>query len=146
MSKLNQSLLNAPRERQAQLLANAEVSAKKKANPDMSTGDIKKASQQALTKYRNEVGAKRQTITITDREWEAIKAGAISENTLTKILNNADADNLRQRATPRYSSTLSTAKINKIKSMNASNYSLSEIANALGVSTSTVSKYLKGVN
>lgn len=146
MSKLNKSLLNAPRERQAQLLANAEVSSKKKANPNMTTGDIKKASQQALTKYRNAVGAKRQTIIITDREWEAIQAGAISENTLTKILNNADADNLRQRATPRSSTTLSAAKINRIKAMNASNYSLSQIANALGISTSTVSKYLKGVN
>ena len=146
MNKLNKSLLNAPRERQAQLLANAEVASKKKANPNMTTGDIKKASQQALTKYRNAVGAKRQAITITDREWDAIQAGAISENTLTKILNNADADNLRQRATPRSSTTLSAAKINKIKAMNASNYSLSQIANAIGVSTSTVSKYLKGVN
>ena len=147
MSKLNQSLLNAPRERQAQLLANAEISAKKKANPDMSAGDIKKASQQALTKYRNAVGAKRQLINITDREWEAIQAGAISENTLTKILNNADMDDVRQKATPHSYNTLSTAKINKIKNMQASdNYSLSQIANAVGCSTSTVSKYLKGVN
>lgn len=147
MSKLNQSLLNAPRERQAQLLANAEISAKKKANPDMSAGDIKKASQQALTKYRNAVGAKRQLINITDREWAAIQAGAISENTLTKILNNADMDDVRQKATPRSYNTLSTAKINKIKNMQASdNYSLSQIANAVGCSTSTVSKYLKGVN
>ena len=144
MAKLNKSLLNAPRERQAQLLANAEVNAKKKSNPDMKPGDIKKASQQALTKYRNTVGAKRETIKITDREWEAIQAGAISENVLTKILNNSDADNLRQRATPRASTTLSTAKVNRIKAMNASNYSLSEIAKALGVSTSTVSNYLKG--
>lgn len=146
MAKLNKSLLNAPRERQAQLLANAEINAKKQANPDMKPGDIKKASQQALTKYRNYVGAKRQPIVITDREWEAIQAGAISENTLSKILNNTDTDNLRQKATPRAASTLSTAKINKIKAMNNSNYSLSEIAKALGVSTSTVSNYLKGVN
>lgn len=145
MDKLNTALLNAPRERQAQLLTNAEVNAKKKANPDMKPGDIKKASQQALTKYRQAVGAKREPIVITDREWDAIQAGAISENVLTKILNNTDADNLRQRATPRATSTLSQAKINRIKAMNNSNYSLTEIAKALGVSTSTVSNYLKGV-
>lgn len=144
--KLNKSLMNAPKERKAQLLANAEVAAKKKANPDMKPGDLKKASQQALSKYRESVGAKRNPIVITDKEWEAIQAGAISENKLIKILNHTDKDNLRQRATPRTTSTLSTAKVSKIKAMNASNYSLSEIAKALGVSTSTVSKYLKGVN
>lgn len=145
MAKLNRSLLNAPRERQAQLLANAEVKAKQKENPDMKPGDVKKASQQALTKYRESVGAKREPITITDREWEAIQAGAITENKLMQILNNTDTDNLRERATPRATTTLSTAKVNRIKSMNASNYSLSEIAKALGVSPSTVSQYLKGV-
>ena len=62
------------------------------------------------------------------------------------ILNNADIDVLRERATPRATKSLSTAKINRIKAMNNSNYSLSQIANALGISTSTVSNYLKGVN
>jgi DNA-directed RNA polymerase specialized sigma24 family protein len=143
MEKLNTSLLNAPRERRAQLLANTEVNAKKKANPDMKPGDIKKAGQQALTKYRNAVNAKREPIKITDKEWEAIQAGAISENTLSNILKNTDVDNLRQRATPRATTTLSNAKINKIRSMSNSNYSLEQIAKACGVSTSTVANYLK---
>ena len=56
---------------------------------------------------------------------------------------SADIDVLRQRATPRASTTLSTAKMQKITSMNASGYSTSEIAEALGISTSTVSNYLK---
>lgn len=74
--------------------------------------------------------------------WEAIQAGAISENKLTQIIDNVDIDSLRQRATPRATTTLSTAKQNKIASMNASGYSTSEIAEALGISTSTVSNYL----
>jgi DNA-binding CsgD family transcriptional regulator len=144
MAKLNVALKNAPRERQAQVIANAAVNAKKKANPDMKPGEIKKISQQELTRARAAVGAKRETIKITDREWEAIQAGAISENKLMQILNNADIDDLRQRATPRNTTSLSTAKINKISSMNASGYSTAEIADALGISTTTVSKYLKG--
>ena len=115
----------------------------------MKPGDIKKASQQALTKYRSEVGSisrKDRSIKITDREWEAIQAGAISENKLKQILDNTNIDDLRQRATPRTSNSLSTAKVNRIKAMSASNYSLNDIAKALGVSPSTVSKYLKGVN
>lgn len=141
-AKLNVALKNAPRERQAQILANAAVKAKKQENPDMTKGEIKKANQQALTAARNSVGAKREPILITDREWEAIQAGAISENRLTQIINNVDTDKLRQRATPRATTTLSSAKVNKIASMNASGYTTSEIAEALGVSASTVSKYL----
>lgn len=149
MNKLNTALLNAPRERQAQLKANADVNAKKKANPDMKTSDIKKASQQALTKYRSQVGSvsrSKRSIKITDREWEAIQAGAISENKLKQILNNSDPDRLRELATPRTSTTLNRSKINRIKAMSASNFTLNEIANKLGISTSTVAKYLKGEN
>ncbi len=143
-AKLNVALKNAPRERQAQIMANAAVAAKKQDNPDMTKKEIKKAGQQALTSARNTVGAHRETIKITDREWEAIQAGAISENQLTKIINNVDIDDLRQRATPKTTTTLSVAKTTKAAAMNASGYSTSEIAEALGVSTSTVSRYLNG--
>ena len=147
MAKLNIALLNAPRERQAQLLANAEVNKKKQENPDMKPGDIKKASQRALSKYRSELGSvarRDRSIKVTDREWEAIQAGAISENTLLKILANSDTDVLRQKATPRATTTLSTAKVNRIKALRSSNYTISEIASKLGVSPTTVSQYIKG--
>lgn len=146
MYKLNNALLNATRERAAQRKTNAEVEAKKLANPNLSKSDIKKANQQALTKNRQEVGSisrRNRNIDITDREWEAIQAGAISENRLKQILNNTDADVLRQRATPRTTNELSEAKIAKLKNMSNSNYSLNQIAEAVGCSTSTVSKYLK---
>lgn len=147
MSKLNTALLNTTRERAAQRKANAEVNEKKQADPNMKTSDIKKASQQALTKYRGEVGSvsrRERSIKITDREWEAIQAGAISENKLKQILDNTDIDSLRQRATPKTTNSLSQAQINRIKSMADSNYTLEQIATKLGVSTSTVSNYLKG--
>ena len=102
------------RERQAQVIANAKVSAKKQDNPDMTKSEIKKAKQQALTAARASVGAKRETVKISDREWEAIQAGAISENKLTQILNNADIDVVKQRAMPRSTTALSNAKISKL--------------------------------
>lgn len=147
MSKLNIALLNAPRERAAQRMANAEIQDKIKRGQLSDKGDIKKASQRALSKYRAEVGSVKRSdrnIAITDREWEAIQAGAISEHKLKQILDNADVDSLRQRATPRATTTLSQGKINKIKAMNASSYTLDEIAASIGVSAATVSKYLKG--
>jgi len=144
LAKLNVSLKNAPRERQAQVIANANVKAKKQENPDMTSAEVKKLNQQELTKARASVGAKREPIPVTDKEWEAIQAGAISENKLSQIINNVDIDALRQRATPRATTTLSTGKISKIAAMNASGYSTSDIAEALGVSSSTVSNYLNG--
>lgn len=148
-SKLREAELNTARERAANRMARAEVTSKQQAG-QLEKGDVKKAAQRALTKYRDEVGSisrKDRSIDITDREWEAIQAGAISESTLTRVLNNTDIDKLRERATPRATVNLSTAKINKIKSMsNNSHYSLSDIARACGVSTSTVSKYLKGAS
>ena len=147
--KLNTALLNAPRERLAQIRANADIASKTASNPNMEKKDIKKASQQALSKYRTEAGSvarSKRSIQITDREWEAIQAGAISENKLKQILANTDVDSLRQRATPRSYTTLSDAKVARIKSLSASGRTLSEIANTLGVSTSTVAEYLKGVS
>ena len=149
LSKLNLSRLNAPKEREAQRRANAEVLAKIRSNPNMKPGDIKKLRQQALTKYRLQVGSisrRKRNIDITDNEWNAIQSGAVSESILKKILDNTDVDKLRQRATPKNTSTLSSAKINRIKSLSNSNYTVGEIAKILGVSPSTVSKYLKGKN
>lgn len=153
-NKLRTAELNKTRERAAQRMANAEVNAKKQAyeqehGAKMKPKDVKKISQQAISKYREEVSSVKRrdrSIEITDREWDAIQAGAISENKLKSILDNADVDSLRQRATPRTTTTLSTAKVNRIKAMKASNYSTSEIAAALGVSSSTVSNYLKEVS
>lgn len=149
MDKLNKAELNRPREREAQRRANYEVSIKKKEDPTIKPGDIKKLNQQSLTKYREEVGSisrKKRNIIITDKEWEAIQSGAISENKLKKILDNTDIDSLRERATPRKSNVLTKSQINRIKAYGASNYTLNEIADKLGLSTSTVSKYLKGVS
>ena len=145
MVKLNNAEKNRIRERAAQRLANVEVNSKKQNNPGMKPGDVSKAGQQAITKYREEVGSvsrRKRNIDISDKEWEAIQAGAVSENTLKRILNNADIDRLRELATPRSTVTLSNAKVLQIKAMSAS-YTTSEIADKLGISPSTVSKYLK---
>lgn len=143
-AKNNIALKNAPKERMAMVIATSAMNAKKQSNPDMTKSEIKKDNQREMTKAREMVGAKRNKIDISDREWEAIQSGAISENVLLQILNNADIDNIRQRATPRTATTLSSAKVNKIKAMSSSGYTTSQIAEALGVSSSTISKYVKG--
>ena len=129
-------------------IANANINEKLEANPDMKAKDKKKVSQQALSKARLEVGSVKRrdrNIVITDNEWEAIQAGAVSETILKRILNNSDPDSLRAKAMPKESSALSDAKIARIKAMSAS-YTIAQIADKLGYSTSTISKALKGGN
>ena len=138
--KLNVSLLNAPKERQAQLLANSIVKEQKQTNPDLEGEDLKKAKTDALNYARAKFGVKRETIKITDREWEAIQKGAITDNVLTQIIQHSDIDILRSYATPRKSKELSQAQLNKIAAMKQSGYTNEEIATAMGVSASTVAR------
>ena len=140
-SKLNTALLNAPKERQAQLLANSIVKEQKQTNPNLEGEDLKKAKTQALNYARAKFGVKRESIKITDREWEAIQKGAITDNVLTQIIQHSDMEILRSYATPKKSRTLSTAQINKLNAMKQSGYTNEEIATALGISASTVAKY-----
>lgn len=142
-AKLNIALRNAPLERQAQLLANSIVASKKKDNPDMDPADIKKINGQALAEARARTGAKKQRIDITDNEWAAIQKGAISTNLLTNILNNTDLDKVKQLATPRTTKTLTTAKLTRARTMLKSGYSQADIADALGVSVTTLTNALE---
>lgn len=143
LHQLNIALKNAPRERQAQLAANSEVKAMRKANPDMTQKEVKKQGQLALSRARTRYGAQRRPVEISERGWQAIQAGAFSESTLSQILRFADIDQVRAYATPRATTTLSSGKQARIRAMRASGYTNAEIAAALGISSSTVSKYGK---
>lgn len=144
-SHLNDALKNHPRERMAQRIANSAVDAKKSRNYDMTTKDLKKLKNQELARARIKVGAESNKVKITAREWEAIQAGAITENILKSIIQNTDGDNLRQLATPRTTKTVSAGKMAKMQAMKSSGmYTNSEIAASVGLSPSTVSEYLKG--
>jgi len=143
-SALKMAQLNAPREREAQRIANAIVKAKVQANDITDKDEISKIRRSAISDARITAGAsgKQTRITISDGEWAAIQAGAISDSTLKEILRYADPDTVRARATPRASVQLSDARINRIKAMANSGNTNAEIAEAMGISSSVVSKYL----
>jgi DNA-binding CsgD family transcriptional regulator len=148
MDQLKKAELNKGRERAVLRATNYEVSTKVKGDSTLSKSDIKKMNQMTLEKYRSEFGSVKRRdrhINISDRQWEAIQKGALHESELNRILNNTDIDELRKRAMPKTTKSLSTAKISKIKAMTNSgySYSLEEIAKACGVSVSTVSNYLQ---
>lgn len=146
MAGLNVAAKNAPRERLAHIIAGSTVKAKKQSNPDLAKDkkELKKTEHLALIDARASVGAgsKEKKIVITPSQWEAIQAGAISDTKLTQILRYTDTSVVRQMAMPKTTTTLSTAKVNRAKSMAASGYTNAQIAEQLNVSVSTIVKCL----
>ena len=137
-AKLNVALKNAPLERQAQLLANAGVSQKKQANPNMEKEELKKIKQLALTEMRVRTGAGKHRINITQSEWNAIQAGAISKTQLEKILLNSDVDRIKALALPKDAPKMTNSKMLRAQSMLASGFTQAEVADALGVGLTTL--------
>lgn len=137
-SKLNTALKNSPVERQAQIIANARLTAIRKETPDMDKDTYKKLRNSILQSSRSRVGAKKILVNPTEKEWEAIQAGAITKTKLNEILNNADTDRIKQLSMPKYSKGMSPAKINKAQSMIQNGYTQAEVADHLGVSVSTL--------
>lgn len=143
LRKVKEAEENSPKERQAQLLGNKMVQIQKEDNPDMDYEHIKKAKGQAIVKARKIVGAKKKEVEITDREWEAIQAGAIGSSTLKAVLNNANIDKVKQRAMPRSEGRQATpAMKSRIKAL-ATNHTQAEIAETMNISASQVAQILK---
>ena len=148
-AKLNRAILNSPRERRAQLVTRQEVrtavrAANEAGNP-LDKEHTGKLGQQRLAANRIKFGAGKKDvqIQITEKEWEAINAGAISSNQLSKIIQNTDSDKLKKLAMPRETRTVSDAKMARMKALNQSGYTIAEIAEQTGFSASTVSNVLK---
>ena len=144
-SKLNVALSNAPYERHAQMVANVEIKAKREANPNMTDAERRKKGQQALNSARARLipGGRKERITITEREWEAINANAIPSTRLKSILNNTDLDALKEYSTPRTSRGLSSSQLARAKAMLATGYyTQADVAEQFGISPTTLMRYV----
>lgn len=135
-TKLVISKSNAPRERRAQILANSYY--QQNATKDMTADQKKKLKSRALAYGRSTAKAQRVTIDITPKEWEAIQAHALSNNKLTEIIRNADSDLVKKYATPKPETKLTDAKLSKAQSLLDRGYTYAQVAESLGVSTSTL--------
>lgn len=144
--KLEAAMRNAPRERQAQLDANRKLFYQKRDNPEMTYEEEKKFRGQAIAASRKKYNpnSKDSKINFTDREWEAVQARAIAPTKLESILSYCDMDKLKERAMPKHSAAISSAKESLIKTMKAGGFTNQEIADRLGVSTSTIYNVMKG--
>lgn len=144
-AKVNEALRNKPRERQAQVLADAVVRAKKQADPTLATDKerFQKARRQALAEARSRTGAGKKPFAITPREWQAIQEGAVSQAALNKVLELADESVVRELATPRSQPKISSSMVSRAKAMSSRGKTAAEIAEALGISTTSVHRALE---
>ena len=146
-AKLNEAYKNTAKERLATRLAASEIKRKQDANSDLKGEDLRKVSQRAITKYREQVGSIKRSdrsIEITPMEWQAIQSGAISETKLKAILDNSNPDILRQMSMPKVTKSPTISQVAMIKALANSNFTLQQIAAKTGYSVSTITKYLKG--
>ena len=143
-SKLDAAERNAPYERAAQRFASLQVSQIRQANPNMSKEDAKKVKQQAINEARIRTGAARHKINITQSEWDAIQAGAISTHKLERILYNSDLDTVKALALPKQTRKLTSAKLARAQAMLDSGYTQQEVADHLGIGLTTLKVGLNG--
>lgn len=148
--KLALAEMNAPRERQAQRIANIRIKALRHDHPELKLPEYKdkygKYKDQILQDARFSVGSSKKKVLIepSAKEWEAIQAHAISYTKLNKLMTNMKPDTLRELSMPKQEKAIPKSKQNAIASFAARGYTQAEIADALNVSTATVSKYMKG--
>lgn len=146
-NKIYNTVLNAPKEREALRKSNAKynILIGEGGSLENETKKIKgKAAQRLLTQNRADVGARRYEVTISPKEWEAIKANAVPKTILSKILKKVDSKNIWQLAAPKNERELSSSMKNRIKAYINNGYTIEEISKALKISKSTIQEYKGG--
>ena len=129
-----------PLERRAGTIASSLFQMKAAEDPTLwEDHDRAKKERARLMDYaRKQIGEKRPVIKFTDREYEAIQAGALTKTFLKELIKECDQDALKQRAMPRQWTAMSPAKLSKARQMLRNGATNIEVAQALGVSTSTL--------
>ena len=143
--KLVEAKKNAPLERQALLLANVAVKQYLFDNPSVKNdhGALKKLKGRTLNEKRLVTGALKKRVKFTDKEWEAVQAGAVHDSFLKDLLRNADSKDVKQRSMPRDSTKISAARRNRIESMLNLGYTQKDIADMMDIPVSSVQSVAK---
>lgn len=143
-AKMNNAMKNKPIERKVQAMADAKIKLLMEEHPDWDKNDRKKHRARIVRECRQRMGTQSERPKLTEREWEAVKNGALTRNKINQLFSLMDVEDVREYATPRnYESKLSKAEISYAKSMMASgNYTTNEIAEFFGVSVSTLNRAL----
>lgn len=150
--KILRAELESPKERQAQALANSVMTAKREADPSIYDDKDKwkklcakemENARDAVNGYKHE---KRYRITLTDAEWDAIQAGAISDNQFRRVIRYSDKNELKKKALPRADTGLSSSERSRALLLLNKGLAPSTVASELGVNVETLRKEFKNFN
>lgn len=144
-SKLIEAKKNAPLERQALILANLAVKQYVYDNPQLKNdhGALKKLKGRTLNEKRLVTGAIKQRVKFSDREWEAVQAGAVHDTFLKDLLKNADSKQVKQLSMPRERTVISPQRKSRVQQMLNLGYTQGDIAEMLDISVSSVQDIAK---
>ena len=141
LKKLDAAYYRKPFERRAHTIANKAIE-KRIAGKEIDPDKKKKIRNEELAIARAKVGKPKEKFNITNKEWEAIQSGALHNSKVKEILLNADSDQVKKLATPKTKKGLSSGDIARAKAMINAGATQAEVADALGISTSTLSRAL----
>lgn len=140
--KLNEAKKAAVYERQAQIIGTEKFNTWLNDNPHADADEQQKYKGKCIVWARNELGYDRYRVTFSDREWEAVQKNAVSATMFKELLNNADMDAVRDKAMPKQKTAVSSTTKSRIKAYAKSGFTQAEIADAMGLSESTINKVL----
>lgn len=141
--KLTRSNMNAPIERQANLIANKQAQLRIDAKGDCDKDDEKKIRNLCIKEARLKLGAAHYDFQITPDEWEALNSGAVNKSKQREIFKKVDDEVLKVEAMPRKTKHMSENQKALARQLSAAGYSLSEISDRLGFSPSAVADAIK---
>ena len=144
--------MNAPRERMAIIYTDLKTKQAKENNPELyyDKDKFKKMKSRYLAEGRALYSARRETKPLTDRQWEAINAGAVSPTLFSEVISGIDSKSLKEMAMPKKQAISLTPNerkqiqslANRTRANGTKAYTTAEIAQKFGVSASTVSSIL----
>ena len=151
-AKLEVAQQNAPKERLAQMYAQAALKSWKANNPeDAKDSDMLKKKRtyfQNQARARTGANGSGTRVKISAKEYEAINAGAVPKNTVTDVLKRCDKNTLNKQAVPHDESAVSDFAIAMVKQWASQDPStrISQelLAKQIDISVSTVSQIATG--
>ena len=129
-----------PLDRRADVIAGAFVKARHREDPLLRNDRdrLKKVERQAKAAARARLGLKKPVIEISDRQWDAIQAGAVSSSRLRDILDYADPKRVAELSMPRTNTVMTAAITARAKAMLAAGATNADVAASLGIPASTL--------
>ena len=139
-AQLKAAVKQKPLDRRAQNIANGVIKAKRQEDPALRYDQdrLRKVERQASDAARSRLGLEKPVIHMTDRQWDAVQANAISPSKLKDILNYVPKKRVMELAMPKKNAVMTSSITARAKAMFSAGATTAEVAAALGVAPSTL--------